>query len=60
MKWEDYKRDEDVAVYGEYVKTDIECPKCGEYIYQDVSVQYMTNPPQHDFYCFGCGWKGRK
>ena len=60
MKWEDYKKDKDIVVYDKYVKTDIECPKCGEVIYQDVSVQYMTNPPQHDFYCFGCGWKGRK
>lgn len=60
IKWEDYKKDIDVCVEPVYIKTNIGCPKCGEAIYQDTSVEYLTSPPQHDFYCFKCGWSGRK
>lgn len=60
MKWEDYKKGETYTMHPTYAITDIECPKCGEKIYMDTSVVYTSNPPQHDFYCFRCGWKGQK
>ena len=60
MKWEEYKKDDDCIVCPSYVLTDIECPKCSENIYMDMSIEYMTSPPKHDFYCFKCGWKGIK
>ena len=60
MKWEDYRKDVYYTMNPVYAITDIECPKCGEKIYMDTSVEYLSNPPQHDFYCFKCGWKGQK
>ena len=60
MKWEDFRRGEDLTIHPRYAKTDIECPTCGEEIYEDMSIEYLSNPPQHDFYCFKCGWSGRK
>lgn len=60
MKWEDYRKGADYTISPVYAITDIECPKCGEKIYMDTSVEYLSNPPQHDFYCFKCGWKGQK
>ena len=60
MKWEDYRKGENIALSSSYVKINIECPKCGAEIYRDESVVYMAYPPQHDYYCFKCGWKGRK
>ena len=60
MKWEDYRKGENVDLHVTYAKAGIECPECGEEIYEDMSVEYLTVPPQHDFYCFKCGWSGRK
>lgn len=60
MKWEDYKNNEVRQFDPKYEKTDIECPKCGCYIYKDISFQYCTNPPRHQFYCLTCGWEGIK
>lgn len=60
IKWEDYKKDESVDICSKYIKSGIECPSCGEEIYEDMSIEYLSNPPQHDFYCFKCGWQGRK
>lgn len=61
MKWEDFKKDVEVyELYPQYVPTDIECPKCGKQIYEDTTIEYLTNPPKHDYYCFSCGWSGRK
>ena len=31
-----------------------------KYIYEDMTIEYLTIPAQHDFYCFNCGWSGRK
>lgn len=60
MKWEDYRKNVIYTMNPVYTMTDIECPKCGEKIYMDTSVEYLSNPPLHDFYCFKCGWKGQK
>lgn len=60
IKWEDLRKGEDLTIHPQYVKTNIECPSCGEEIYEDVSIEYLLIPPQHDFYCFKCGWSGRK
>lgn len=60
MKWEDYRKGADYTMNPVYAITDIECPKCGEKIYMDTTLEYLSNPPQHDFYCFKCGWKGQK
>lgn len=60
MKWEDFTRSEDLTTYPRYVKTEIECPSCGEKIYEDMHLVYLSNPPKHGFHCFKCGWSGIK
>ena len=60
MKWEDFRKGEEATISPSYAITDIECPQCGKYIYEDMTVEYLTIPAQHDFYCFNCGWSGRK
>lgn len=60
MKWDDFRRNEDLTIHPRYAKTNIECPNCGEEIYEDMSIEYLSIPPQHDFYCFKCGWRGIK
>lgn len=60
MKWEDYRKGEDITIHPRYAKANIECPSCGEEIYEDLSVEYLGCQIQHDFYCFKCGWSGRK
>ena len=60
MKWEDFKKErqrQGVAYY-KYIKTDIECPKCGKTIYRLADVVLTSYPPQYGYYCKNCGWSG--
>ena len=52
MKWEEYRKDDDITIHPRYAKANIECPSCGEEIYEDLSVEYLGCQIQHDFYCF--------
>lgn len=38
-------------------KTDIECPKCGKYIYRCTDIILTSYPPQYRYEC-DCGWVG--
>lgn len=38
-------------------KTDIECPKCGKYIYRRTDITLTSYPPQYRYEC-DCGWVG--
>ena len=38
-------------------KTDIECPKCGKYIYRRTDIILTSYPPQYRYEC-DCGWVG--
>ena len=61
MKWEEYKNlKEPMNYYATHIRTDIECPKCGAYIYKDISIVYTSNPPKYKFNCFNCNWSGYK
>ena len=42
----------------EWTETDIECPKCGEYIYMNTKEVLTSNPPKRKFLCESCGWTG--
>lgn len=35
-------------------KTDIICPICGAFIFCDLSLAYISDPPQHKYYCPKC------
>lgn len=59
MKWEDFK-DNYIAKYEDYVKTEIECPECDEYIIRDNrSIGFDKFPPEYTYFCKNCAWKGR-
>ncbi len=62
MKWEDYVNDRRltniVKNNQRYIRTDIECPKCGALIYKNISVVLTSYPPQYQFHCEKCGWHG--
>ena len=59
MKWEDYidTRNPNAVQLAERI-TDIECPECGDWLYQDVSIVLASNPPQLRYHCKKCGWSG--
>lgn len=38
--------------------TDIECPKCGNFIYRYTQMIFTTYPPQYHYECPNCGWNG--
>ena len=58
MKWEDFEKERQREVYNNYVKTGIECPKCGENIYRRTDVVLTSYPPKYGYYCSNCGWSG--
>lgn len=59
MKWEDYKRmEEEKSEYPNYIKTHVECPKCGMYIYKRTDIVLTSYPAQYQYECKLCGWVG--
>ena len=59
MKWEDFiKINKNEILTATYERTDIECPKCGVYVYKDITKIYTSNPPKHKYYCPNCNWSG--
>ena len=60
MTWDEFtkKQPERITVYGDFAKTNITCPDCGELIYRDMSVVMPTNPPRFQYFCSKCGWEG--
>lgn len=61
MKWDEYqiKKYETFNAFGDgqtWLKTDIECPKCGEPIYVNTSVVLTTYPPKYKYQCNKCKW----
>jgi predicted RNA-binding Zn-ribbon protein involved in translation (DUF1610 family) len=59
MKWEDHK--DGIRFQQENFTnrelTDVECPKCGKYIFRRTDFVYTSNPPQYLYECV-CGWRG--
>ena len=59
MKWEDFRMIQEASPHmPEWTETDIECPKCGEYIYMNTKEVLTSNPPKRKFLCESCGWTG--
>ena len=60
MKWEEYKKQETnkFAMFkdGNWIKTKIECPKCGKPVYKNVGLVLASYPPQYQYRCAECGW----
>lgn len=56
MKWDDFvewKREQ-----AKDQRTGVECPKCGDYLFERKDIVLATYPPQRMYYCEKCGWKG--
>lgn len=59
MTWEEYKQmGFNTYIFHHKELTDIECPKCGAYIYRDTGVVLTTYPAQYNYECLKCGWTG--
>ena len=60
MKWEDYKEQETNRFKemppGNWVKTNIECPVCGELVYKNVGLVLACYPPKYQYRCVKCDW----
>lgn len=59
MKWEEFvdTRNPKGVQLAER-KTDIECPQCNEYIFEDRSIILASYPPKLHYFCKRCGWRG--
>lgn len=58
MKWEELERSTTRSIQiQQNIKTDIDCPECGEKVYLDNSVVLATYPVKYSYWC-SCGWSG--
>jgi len=60
IEWDKYIqfRNDTINNPVEWMYTKIECPICKNRIYRNEFQLLMTNPPQHIYKCFECGWEG--
>lgn len=60
MKWEEYQTmtDEDWHFFTHREKTNIQCPKCGAYIWRRTDVVLTSYPPKFRYECDNCKWIG--
>lgn len=58
MTWEDFiKQTKPKPIEIGKTLTDIECPKCGKYIYKRTDIVLTSYPPKYKYEC-ECGWYG--
>ena len=57
MKWSEIENYIPDQSFSNREKTDIECPKCGKYIYRRTDIILTSYPPQYRYEC-DCGWVG--
>lgn len=59
MKWEEFVNQNklDLNQYP-WTETNIECPKCGKYVYKNDGIVLCTYPPEYEYKCKKCGWTG--
>lgn len=58
MKWDEFDNGANVSLMAsDQVRTDIECPVCGEKVFWDSRVVLTSLPPQYCYWC-KCGWSG--
>jgi len=59
MKWEDYKEQEISHLkisLEDWVKTNIECPICGEPVYKNIGCICACYPAKYRYKCSKCDW----
>ena len=61
MKWTDYQ----IAIRQTYnlfndgqtwIQTEVECPKCGKFLYKNMSLVLTSYPPKYQYKCSNCKW----
>lgn len=59
MKWSEIENDipDEIFSISNREKTNIECPKCGKYIYRRTDIILTSYPPKYRYEC-DCGWVG--
>ena len=59
MTWDDFQQRQ-LHINGTVtrIKTDIECPRCGKYIWKRVDAVLACYPPKYQYECDDCGWTG--
>lgn len=60
MKWEELDSSNNIFDWFDLnrIKTDIECPECGSWIYRRTDVVLTSISPQYQYECPICGWIG--
>lgn len=57
MEWDELLSMNIESKYTGQVRTDIQCPQCGRYIYLDNTIILTSFPAKYRYWC-SCGWTG--
>lgn len=55
MTWDELLSMDVASKYNGQVRTDIQCPQCGRYIYLDNTMILTSFPAKYRYWC-SCGW----
>lgn len=58
MKWEELKAIRFDTTERKFVDTDVECPNCGAFLKKRTDVILTSYPPQFEYYCPNCHFRG--
>ena len=59
MKWNEFiELPKNPVNFQSRIKTGIECPVCGEFIWKRVDIILPSYPPKNQYECDNCGWVG--
>lgn len=59
ISWNAFRDHENnITPEGDYIRTNIACPKCGKAIHKKARVLITTYPPKSEYRCFDCNWCG--
>lgn len=58
MLWEEFRREQFILPEENETKVNVKCPECGELLYRDDTLVYVSNPPKSKYFCKRCRWVG--
>lgn len=60
MTWEEFTAQQKLTEHGRYQQINVECPKCGHFIFKDCQMTLTCYPPQYRYVCLNpeCKWTG--
>ncbi len=61
MTWQEYQTIQGITnnkatQNGYWVKTEVKCPECGDFIYKNIGRVMLSSPLKYEYECWNCHW----